>query len=118
MSDAAIIDAPAMLPFAESPSTEPADPALILADTLNRIEAARQAEAEPEGFDWATDDDVIIRRQPRTAVYWNRMGNVVIAQEAEWNDDGDPYLLFDPQSLPALIHKLTAEYESWKRDRS
>jgi hypothetical protein len=99
------------------------DAALVLADTLNRIDAARnQPEPEPEPdsdpFTWDDPEDVIIRRQPMTAVYWNGRGSVVIRQEAEWNDNDDPFLTFDPHNLPNLIHRLTVEYESWKRDRS
>jgi hypothetical protein len=73
------------------------------------------APADTARFDWGSgNEDVLIHEQPATAIYWNPRGQVVIRQEAGWNDDSDPYLFFGPRNLPALIAKLQAEYDSWK----
>ena len=55
-------------------------------------------------FDWA-DADTTIAHQPRTAIYWNRNGQVVIRQEGEVFED-DPYVFFSVESVPALIEAL------------
>lgn len=107
-------------PTCNTPAT---DPALILADTLNAIEAARtreqEADAQPDAFGWDSpddQDDIVIHRQPTTACYWNRHGSLVIRQEGDRGEDA--FLFFDPSNLPKLIHRLTTEYESWKHDRA
>lgn len=69
----------------------------------------------PDVFDWS-DDDVVVHVQPMTAVYVNPRGQLVIRQQSEWN--GDPFLIFNVESLPAIIERLTVEYDSWKRDQS
>jgi hypothetical protein len=55
-------------------------------------------------FDW---DEVgtTIAHQPRTSIYWNKNGQVVIRQEGEVFED-DPYVFFSVESLPALIEAL------------
>jgi hypothetical protein len=58
-------------------------------------------------FDWITDRaDVIIEEQPRTAVYLNTVGAVVIRQETHPYDDGDPCIRILPDRLPALVTAL------------
>lgn len=61
-------------------------------------------------FDWGSNggdaDSVVLWDQPATAVYWNPRGQVVIRQEAHWNDDDDTCLIFDPGNLPRLIERL------------
>ena len=59
-------------------------------------------------FDWTTDrGDVCIEEQPRTAVYRNTVGAIVIRQEAHpYADDGDPCIRIWPDRLPALITAL------------
>jgi len=68
-------------------------------------------------FDWLRDkDDVVIETQRATAVYWNTRTQLVIRQACDWNDDEDPFVFFEPLSLPKLIERLQLEYETWKRD--
>lgn len=93
-------------------------PETVAARVVAAVEATRAAaNPPPERFDWMAEDreSVILHKQPCTAVYWNRQGQIVIRQEAEWNDDDDPFLHFDPQNLPALIARLQAEYDSWQQ---
>jgi hypothetical protein len=58
-------------------------------------------------FDW---DEVgtTIPHQPRTSIYWNKNGQVVIRQEGEVFED-DPYVFFSVESLPRLIEVLQWE---------
>jgi hypothetical protein len=62
----------------------------------------------PAEFDWYSDeadDVVLIEHQPRTAVYWNPAGHVVIRQEGGAYED-DPYVVIAPEYLRCLIDRL------------
>ncbi len=82
-------------------------PTLTLAPTHERL-IATAAHPSDEGldddFDWR-GEDVIIRDQRKTAVYWNNDGEVVIRQRV-WDYEDDPCLWFNPAFLPALIRRL------------
>jgi hypothetical protein len=45
--------------------------------------------ADPDEFDWNTDESIILREQRATAAYRNRLGELIIRQRAGWSDDGD-----------------------------
>ncbi len=59
-----------------------------------------------DGFDWRGDPDVLAHRQLAIAVYENERGEVVIRQEADWNDDEDTYIVVAREHVPALIRRL------------
>jgi hypothetical protein len=55
---------------------------------------------------WRDNPDVVIHEQPRTAVYSNPYGSVVIRQEAAWDAEDDAYVYFTPSNIPTLIKSL------------
>lgn len=57
-----------------------------------------------EDFNWARDEDIVIRSQPAIAVYWNPRREVVIRRECEC--DEDQFVYVQPSFLPALIARL------------
>ncbi|MFZ2007919.1 MAG: hypothetical protein WAV02_22755 [Stellaceae bacterium] len=59
---------------------------------------------DDSAFDW-DEAGTTIALQPRTSVYWNVRGQVVIRQEGEVFED-DPYVFFSVESLPRLIEEL------------
>lgn len=66
---------------------------------------------EPYGgdFDWSDKNpDVVIPEQPRSAVYWNDRGQLVIRQERSPLEPDDSFVFFNPESLPALIAAIQA----------
>ena len=54
-----------------------------------------------------SDDGLLISEQPATRVFENVHGQVVIRQTAEVFED-DPFVVFNRESLPALISALSA----------
>lgn len=64
-----------------------------------------------DDFDWSPEDeeDIVLAGQRRTAIYRNTWDQVCIRQERDWNEDDDPYLLFDVKNVPVLIERLAAE---------
>jgi hypothetical protein len=63
----------------------------------------------------ADDDESIwrgadhhITDQPETCVYSNQHGQIVIRQRANAFENNDPFLYFNPESLPRLISALQA----------
>ena len=47
-------------------------------------------------FQWASDEDVIVREQSAIAVYANRQGGIVIRQERAWDEDSDVFIVIQP----------------------
>ena len=65
-----------------------------------------------DDFNWRTDDTIVYRYQPATAVYENTSGLIVVRQERGELDDDDTVLLVTPESgelLAAAIAKLSRE---------
>jgi hypothetical protein len=85
---------------------------LIKAEPTSRVEPKAYADtpAENDGvqpFSWEHDDeDIILEEQPRTAVYENRSGAVVILQESTGVYDDDQIVRIRPENVPALIKAL------------
>ena len=57
---------------------------------------------------WGDPDEIVIEDQPRTCMYFNKFGQLVIRQEAPYPEE-DPILLFNPEYLPKLIRALAAQ---------
>lgn len=85
-------------PLSTSRTTTPVPPAPA------RPEAAR----EPRRWD-ADDPDVVIQAQPRTGVWTNPFGAIVICQEAAEYGDDDPFVMIRPENIDALIRGLLRE---------
>lgn len=62
---------------------------------------------DPEACDWSPESpDLLVPCQPATQAYWNGYGQAVIRQRAEEYGEDDPYLVFNRESLAALIRRL------------
>lgn len=49
-------------------------------------------------FDWyRTDDCIVLREQPATAIYVNNTGSLVIRQEKTWDRDEDTFIYVRPE---------------------
>jgi|tagenome__1003787_1003787.scaffolds.fasta_scaffold18289990_1 hypothetical protein len=66
--------------------------------------AFREVVAE-EDFDWNTDDAVILKEQRATAVYHNRVGELIVRQQAGWNDDRDTFVYVTPENVTAFLER-------------
>ena len=76
-------------------------------------EAARAvlAQAGPpdrdhDDFDWFSDDSVVLKGQPATAVYHNAKGHLVIRQERNWSEEYDPYVTIAPENAVTFMEAL------------
>jgi hypothetical protein len=81
-----------------------ADLAKFEADAI----AERAREIESDDFNWNTDDAVILKEQRATAVYHNRMGELIVRQKAAWDDDADSFVFVTPENLNAFIDGIAA----------
>lgn len=76
-------------------------------DAIALAEAAR-AQLDDEDFNWNTDDAVIIKEQRATAVYHNRLGELIIRQKAAWDDEGDTFVYVTLENCNAFIDGIAA----------
>jgi hypothetical protein len=59
----------------------------------------------PDDFDWSpTSPDLVAPGQPALAAYVNSFGQIVIRQQAQWEED--PFIVVSPTAVPRLIAKL------------
>ena len=77
-------------------------------DKIELAEAAKAAHGqkapdEVEDFDWNTDDAVILKEQRATAVYHNKMGELIIRQRAAWDDEQDTFVYVAPENVTAFL---------------
>jgi len=61
---------------------------------------------DPDEFNWATDDSVVLKEQPATAIYFNSRGQLVIRQERSWDRDEDSFIYFAPGNTQEFLDKL------------
>lgn len=61
-------------------------------------------------FDWSSENaDIVVKKQPMTAIYLNPSDQVVIRQESDDGDtDADPFVFISREHLPAVIDRLQA----------
>jgi hypothetical protein len=98
------------------PHIDPESPAfkedMAKVDKIEKEEAARAVlgsgyafrdEIPEEDFDWNTDDAIILREQRATAVYHNRLGELIIRQKAAWDDERDTFIYITPENCNALM---------------
>lgn len=65
--------------------------------------------SKPDDFDWFGEDaaDVVIQEQPRTAIYCNPSGAIVIRQAADSGyNENDPYVLIRPEFARLVAKRL------------
>jgi hypothetical protein len=62
-------------------------------------------ETNDRAFDWEADDIIVLHEQPRTAIYWNPNGALVIRQQ-NWPDE-DVFVLIAREYLATFIDELT-----------
>jgi hypothetical protein len=60
-------------------------------------------------FKWNDDETVCLRCQPATAVYRNQAGEIVIRQEASWNEESDSCVLIARQNVRTVIDAIARE---------
>lgn len=61
-------------------------------------------------FDWNNDNDaVVLPEQPATACYRNPRGEIVIRQQAAWDQDEDSFILILPQNARRLAQAILNE---------
>jgi hypothetical protein len=102
--------------LATAPHIDPSSPALKAdREKLDKIELAEAAgavlgsgyafreEVAEEDFDWNTDDSVILKEQRATAVYHNKLGELIIRQRAAWDDDRDAFVYVMPENIVAFL---------------
>ena len=76
---------------------------------IEKEEAARAvlgsgvAFVDEDDFDWNTDDAIILREQRATAVYHNRVGELIIRQKAAWEDERDTFVYVEPENVTAFL---------------
>jgi hypothetical protein len=59
-----------------------------------------------EGFDWQTDDSVVVNWQPALAVYRNMMDSIVIRQERSELEDDDTIVIITPANAKAIADAI------------
>ncbi|MDQ7251652.1 hypothetical protein [Dongia sedimenti] len=70
------------------------------------------AKVPSSDFDWRSDaDSIVCQEQPRTAVYRSPTGQVVIRQERSWDQDEDPCLVFNENTITDLIRSLADQID-------
>lgn len=76
----------------------------------DRIPGGFEVVQTSQDFDWAAADNLVIcQEQPKTVIYENPAGQLVIRQQ-NWPDD-DAYVFFNLEHLPKLIAELQAIVE-------
>jgi hypothetical protein len=57
-------------------------------------------------FDWSSDDSIVLREQPATALYHNRHGVLVIRQKADWDAEHDTFAFITPENAVVFMEAL------------
>jgi hypothetical protein len=112
--------------LATAPDIDPESPAfkadMAKVDQIEKAEAARAVlgdkvaasrasvssivEADiidEDDFDWNKDDAVILQEQRATAVYHNRLGELIIRQKAAWDDERDTFVYITSDNVMAFL---------------
>jgi hypothetical protein len=67
----------------------------------------KSPEPDPDRFDWADEENIVLPEQRATAVYFNKAGELIIRQQAAWDDDGDSFIFVSKRFQDEFIDKLT-----------
>ena len=65
--------------------------------------------AGSDRFDWRSDDSIVLRHQPATAVYRNACNAVVIRQEGAGDEEDQFVILRDADAVRIVVAALQAE---------
>lgn len=78
------------------------------ADEPAPVKAPDKVEVNPpsDDFNWNTDDSIILREQRATAAYRNRAGELIIRQQASWDEDEDTFVYISPENEIAFMEGL------------
>jgi hypothetical protein len=68
------------------------------------------AQEDPDTFDWndPNEDSIVLREQRATAVYRNRLGEVIIRQRGPWPDE-DSILYISPENEIAFMEGMAEQ---------
>ena len=95
-----------------APQIDPNSPAyqkdLVKVDAIALEARAREALGLDDEFNWNTDDSIILKEQRATAVYFNRLGELIIRQKAAWSDDEDSIVYVMPENFNGLLDGIAA----------
>ena len=92
---------------ATSPATDPRQERdkAATSDTVSPVVSPAVSSDSRHDFDWDAGDIVVLHEQPRTALYFNVNGALVIRQE-RWMDD-DVFVFIAREYLDSFVDKLT-----------
>jgi hypothetical protein len=111
--------------LATAPHIDPESPALKA--SLERIKPIAVAEAatavlaqsgplsgpgpafthrDSDDFDWGSDESIVLREQPATAIYHNKHGVLVIRQKGEWDAEHDIFAYITPENCNVFMDAL------------
>jgi hypothetical protein len=97
--------------LATAPHIDPNSPAykadLAKVDAIATAERAREI-LDSEDFNWNTDDAVILREQRATAVYHNKIGELIVRQKAGWDEEEDTFIFITEDNCNAFIDGIAA----------
>lgn len=79
----------------------------VMADMARDGSMGSGVAIDDDGFDWAASDSIVVPEQRNTAAYLNKDGDLVIRQEAGWNETEDQFVLIARPNIEAFIDKLT-----------
>ena len=73
---------------------------------------ASASDPDQEDFDWnnPNEDSIILREQRATAVYRNRLGELLIRQRASWDDDCDSVVYLSPENEITFMEGLARRH--------
>jgi hypothetical protein len=93
---------------ATSPATDPRQERdkAATSDTVSPVVSPAVSSDTQHDFDWDADDIVVLHEQPRTALYFNPNGALVIRQESFWLED-DLFVFIAREYLDSFVDKLT-----------
>jgi hypothetical protein len=91
-------------PPGEYPPDSPFDPPV---KPNNKPKPSTGVPYQVDDFEW-DDESIVFEAQPRTAIYWNVHGNLVIRQRGDVYDD-DPYVVICRNNLNEFIERIRDE---------
>jgi hypothetical protein len=62
---------------------------------------------DSDKFDWANDEDIVLREQQSIAIYRNKHDGLVIRQERRWDQEEDVCIIVTAENIDAFIDRLT-----------
>lgn len=81
----------------------------VPAEELRRVDEFAINTEDANDFDWVGDDSIVLQEQRATAVYRNKRGDLVIRQEAGFNDTEDTFVVISRTNEQAFIDRLCDE---------